>query len=101
MAADLTSRSGPAGGGDAAAMLGGLDVFVHAVGVNDRRPVLDTPDEVWERIIDVNLKSAVWTAQAAGALMVPAGTGGSSSCPRSPACSRTPTTPPTPRPRAA
>ena len=46
---------------DAAAMLGGLDVYVHAVGVNDRRPVLDTPDEVWERIIDVNLKSAVWS----------------------------------------
>jgi NAD(P)-dependent dehydrogenase (short-subunit alcohol dehydrogenase family) len=60
---------------DAAALLGGLDVFVHAVGVNDRRPVLDTPDAVWERIIDVNLKSAVWTAQAAGALMVPAGYG--------------------------
>jgi gluconate 5-dehydrogenase len=60
---------------DAAAMLGGLDVFVHAVGINDRRPALDTPDEVWERIIDVNLKSAIWTAQAAGALMVPAGYG--------------------------
>ena len=60
---------------DAAGLLGGLDVFVHAVGVNDRRPVLRTPDEVWERIIDVNLKSAVWTAQAAGALMVPAGHG--------------------------
>src|SRR5215469_7034408 len=60
---------------DAAALLGGLDVFVHAVGVNDRRPVLDTPDEVWERVIDVNLKSAVWSAQAAGALMVPAGNG--------------------------
>jgi len=60
---------------DAAAILGGLDIFVHAVGVNDRRPVLDTPDEVWERVIDVNLKSAVWTAQAAGALMVPAGHG--------------------------
>jgi NAD(P)-dependent dehydrogenase (short-subunit alcohol dehydrogenase family) len=37
--------------------------------------VLGTPDEVWERIIDVNLKSAIWTAQAAGALMVPAGYG--------------------------
>ena len=76
VAADLTS--GPSARQavhDAAAMLGGLDVFVHAVGVNDRRPVLETPDEVWDRIIDVNLKSAVWTAQAAGALMVPAGYG--------------------------
>jgi len=76
VAADLTSAAA-AGRAvrDAAEMLGGLDVFVHAVGVNDRRPVLDTPDEVWERIIDVNLKSAVWSAQAAGALMVPAGYG--------------------------
>ena len=76
VAADLTSA--PAARQavqDAAGLLGGLDIFVHAVGVNDRRPVLDTPDEVWERIIDVNLKSAVWTAQAAGALMVPAGYG--------------------------
>jgi gluconate 5-dehydrogenase len=76
VAADLTSASSARQAvHDAAAMLGGLDVFVHAVGVNDRRPVLETPDEVWERIIDVNLKSAVWTAQAAGALMVPAGYG--------------------------
>jgi NAD(P)-dependent dehydrogenase (short-subunit alcohol dehydrogenase family) len=76
VAADLTSASAARQAvSDAAALLGGLDVFVHAVGVNDRRPVLDTPDEVWERIIDVNLKSAVWTAQAAGALMVPAGYG--------------------------
>jgi gluconate 5-dehydrogenase len=76
VAADLTSASSARQAvNDAAAMLGGLDVFVHAVGVNDRRPVLETPDEVWERIIDVNLKSAVWSAQAAGALMVPAGYG--------------------------
>ena len=76
VAADLTSApSARQAVNDAAAMLGGLDVFVHAVGVNDRRPVLETPDEVWERIIDVNLKSAVWSAQAAGALMVPAGYG--------------------------
>ena len=76
VAADLTSAA-TAGRAvrDAAETLGGLDVFVHAVGVNDRRPVLETPDEVWDRIIDVNLKSAVWTARAAGALMVPAGYG--------------------------
>ncbi|MFB7336992.1 SDR family NAD(P)-dependent oxidoreductase [Streptomyces adustus] len=74
--ADLTdaedARKAVAG---AAAVLGGLDVFLHAVGMNDRRPALETPDEVWQRIIDVNLKSAVWTAQAAGALMVDAGYG--------------------------
>jgi gluconate 5-dehydrogenase len=45
--ADLTSASAArAAVSDAAALLGGLDVFVHAVGVNGRRPVLGTPDEV-------------------------------------------------------
>ncbi|MET7988450.1 MULTISPECIES: SDR family oxidoreductase [unclassified Streptomyces] len=74
--ADLTdAEEARAAVADAAESLGGLDVFLHAVGMNDRRPALETPDDVWERIIDVNLKSAVWTAQAAGALMVAAGHG--------------------------
>src|ERR1700753_2598896 len=46
VAADLTSApSARQAVHDAAAMLGGLDVFVHAVGVNDRRAGLDTPEE--------------------------------------------------------
>ncbi|MEE1765123.1 SDR family NAD(P)-dependent oxidoreductase [Streptomyces sp. SP18BB07] len=49
--------------------LGGLDVLVHAVGTNDRRPVVDTPDEVWDRIMTLNLSSAFWTGRAAGRLM--------------------------------
>jgi len=59
----------------AVAILGGLDVFVHAVGVNDRRAILDTPDEVWRTVIDINLNSAIWTAQAVGEHMVAAGFG--------------------------
>ncbi|MEU0840612.1 SDR family oxidoreductase [Streptomyces sp. NPDC005962] len=74
--ADLTSadacRSAVA---DAAGLLGGIDVFVHAVGVNDRRPVLHTPDEVWERITAITLDSAFWLGRAVGAVMVPAGYG--------------------------
>ncbi|MEU1182462.1 SDR family oxidoreductase [Streptomyces sp. NPDC005820] len=53
----------------AAAELGGLDVLVHAVGTNDRRPVVDTPDEVWERILALNLSSAFYAGRAAGRLM--------------------------------
>ncbi|WP_372666061.1 SDR family NAD(P)-dependent oxidoreductase [Amycolatopsis kentuckyensis] len=56
-------------------LLGRLDVFVHAVGVNDRRPVLDTPDDVWRRIMAVNADSAFWTGKAAGELMVARGYG--------------------------
>jgi len=59
----------------AAATLGGLDLFVHAVGVNDRRPVLDITDEVWDRIVTLNLNSGFWLGQAAGALMVRNGYG--------------------------
>ncbi|WP_181801547.1 SDR family NAD(P)-dependent oxidoreductase [Streptomyces shenzhenensis] len=55
--------------------LGGLDVLVHAVGMNDRRPVVDTPDEVWERILTLNLSSAFWIGRAAGRLMREAGHG--------------------------
>jgi gluconate 5-dehydrogenase len=47
------------------AALGGLDVFVHGVGVNDRRPIGDYDAAVFERIISINLTSAFFTAQAA------------------------------------
>jgi gluconate 5-dehydrogenase len=59
----------------AAAALGGLDVLVHAVGTNDRRAVVDTPDETWERILALNLSSAFYAGRAAGRLMCRAGRG--------------------------
>jgi gluconate 5-dehydrogenase len=76
VAADLTSASSCRDAMDQASeRLGGLDVFIHAVGMNDRRPVLDTPDEVWERIIAINLSSGFWLGRAAGAAMVANGHG--------------------------
>jgi gluconate 5-dehydrogenase len=45
--------------------LGGLDVFVHCVGINDRRPLEKYAAEDWERIIAVNLTSAFHTAAEA------------------------------------
>ncbi len=45
--------------------LGGLDVFVHGVGINDRRPIEEYGGADFERIISVNLTSAFFTAQAA------------------------------------
>jgi gluconate 5-dehydrogenase len=60
---------------DGVGQLGGLDMLVHAVGMNDRRPLIDTPDEVWERIITLNLSSAFWIGRAAGRLMSSAGAG--------------------------
>ncbi|MBG0830070.1 SDR family oxidoreductase [Planomonospora sp. ID67723] len=77
LSADLTSAEAcEAAVTSAAENLGGLDLLVHAVGTNDRRPVVDTPDEVWERIITLNLSSAFWIGRAAGRLMREAGGGG-------------------------
>jgi NAD(P)-dependent dehydrogenase (short-subunit alcohol dehydrogenase family) len=45
--------------------LGGLDIFVHCVGVNDRRPIEEYAPPDWDRIIAVNLTSAFNTATEA------------------------------------
>jgi gluconate 5-dehydrogenase len=45
--------------------LGGLDVFVHGVGINDRRPIADYAESDWDAIVSVNLSSAFFTAQVA------------------------------------
>jgi gluconate 5-dehydrogenase len=51
-------------------ILGGLDVLLHCVGVNDRRPVLDFTEEEWERVMQINLFTAFGVTQAAGRHMV-------------------------------
>jgi gluconate 5-dehydrogenase len=45
--------------------LGGLDVFVHCVGINDRRPIEDYSASDWDRIVGVNLTSAFHTGTEA------------------------------------
>ena len=45
--------------------LGGLDVFVHCVGINDRRPIENYRPEDWDRIVSVNVTSAFHTATEA------------------------------------
>ncbi|GLB66547.1 SDR family NAD(P)-dependent oxidoreductase [Arthrobacter mangrovi] len=59
----------------AAGALGGLDILVHAVGVNQRVPVLDTSDDDWDRIVGINLSSVFRLGRAAGRHMVDAGWG--------------------------
>jgi gluconate 5-dehydrogenase len=49
----------------AQAALGGLDVFVHGVGINDRRPIAEYAESDWDAIIAVNLSSTFFTAQVA------------------------------------
>jgi NAD(P)-dependent dehydrogenase (short-subunit alcohol dehydrogenase family) len=45
--------------------LGGLDAFVHCVGINDRRPIEDYDAADFDRIIAINLTSAFHTATEA------------------------------------
>jgi len=49
---------------------GGIDVFVHCVGVNDRRPILELADDDWLRILDINLTTAFRMGSAVGREMV-------------------------------
>jgi len=73
---DLTEHgAGESAVAEAAETLGGLDVVLHAVGVNDRRPLLDFTEAEWEHIIRVNLLSVFGLTQAAGRLMVKQGHG--------------------------
>jgi len=55
--------------------LGGLDVFVHCVAVNDRRPIEDYDAADWDRILAVNLTSAFHTAAEAAVGMRAQGSG--------------------------
>jgi gluconate 5-dehydrogenase len=50
---------------EAAERLGGLDVFVHSVGINRRKPIEEYTDSDWDDILAVNLTSAFHTARAA------------------------------------
>jgi gluconate 5-dehydrogenase len=59
----------------AAGLLGGLDVFVHAIGQNDRRPILELGDSEWDQLMRTNLSTAYWSGQEAGRLMCQAGGG--------------------------
>lgn len=54
----------------ATAEFGGLDVLVHAVGINNRLPINEIDDEVWTSIMAVNAASALWLGQAASATML-------------------------------
>ncbi|GAA4157024.1 SDR family NAD(P)-dependent oxidoreductase [Leifsonia shinshuensis] len=76
LAVDLTEKGAAARViGQAVETLGGLDVVLHCVGINDRRPLLEFSDDEWKRIIDVNLTTLFALGQAAGRRMTEQGHG--------------------------
>jgi len=71
LAADLrTAEACRAAVAEAVGLTGAPQVFLHAVGRNVRKPVLDLADEDWAETISLNLSSAYWLGQAVGRLMV-------------------------------
>lgn len=55
---------------------GGIGVVVNVAGIMDRAPVLEMTDELWHRIVDINLYGTFVVAQVAARRMVSAGKGG-------------------------
>jgi gluconate 5-dehydrogenase len=57
------------------ALGGGIDVFVHCVGINNRKPIEEYTDQEWEDILEINLSSAFHTAAAVAPTMREQGDG--------------------------
>ena len=55
---------------EAVGLVGTPQVFLHAVGRNVRKAVLDLGDDEWQETLSLNLSSAYWLGQAVGRLMV-------------------------------
>jgi NAD(P)-dependent dehydrogenase (short-subunit alcohol dehydrogenase family) len=64
-----------AGIDDAAGALAGLDILVNNAGIEQACSSLDVDEELWDRILDTNLKGAFFCSQAAAKIMKRKGSG--------------------------
>jgi 2-deoxy-D-gluconate 3-dehydrogenase len=60
---------------DTVAELGAIDILVNNAGLIRRADAVDFTEQDWDAVVDVNLKSAFFLAQAAGRKMIAAGRG--------------------------
>jgi len=60
----------------AVARFGQVDIMVNNAGIETRTSVLDTTEEQYDRVLDINLKSAFFGTQLAAKQMIKQGTGG-------------------------
>jgi NAD(P)-dependent dehydrogenase (short-subunit alcohol dehydrogenase family) len=54
---------------------GGIDVLVHTAAIVELRPLLEFPEDLWRRIVDVNLTGVFLTTREAGRVMAERGGG--------------------------
>jgi len=58
------------------AAFGAIDVLMNCVGIQREEPLLEVTEDAWDEVTDVNLKAALFTAQAVARHQVAAGRGG-------------------------
>ncbi len=74
--ADVTDAEAVAAAVDGlVAAAGRIDILVNSAGIGGRSPALDYPEDLWESVMDVNLRGTYLACRAAGRHMVPAGAG--------------------------
>ena len=56
--------------------LGGIDILVNNAGTNIPTDLVDITPEIWDQIIDLNMKALFFLSQAVGKLMIRQGRGG-------------------------
>src|SRR5438094_19058 len=61
--------------GEAARQLGGVDILVNNAGIQHVAPIVDFPEERWDKVIAVNLSAAFHATKAALPLMAGKGWG--------------------------
>jgi glucose 1-dehydrogenase len=62
--------------GTAVSAFGRLDIMVNNAGIETRTSVLDTTEEQYDKVLDINLKSAFFGTQLAARQMIAQGDGG-------------------------
>jgi glucose 1-dehydrogenase len=62
--------------GTAVTSLGRIDIMVNNAGIESRTSVLDTTEEQYDKVLDINLKSAFFGTQLAARQMIKQGGGG-------------------------
>ena len=60
----------------AVAEFGAVDILMNCVGIQREQPLQDVTEEAWDDVVDVNLKAAMFTAQAVARHQVAAARGG-------------------------